>query len=126
MPDYPQITMQKSKQSRPVLLRWSIFQRALVREFATMGLYIFAILLGIIVFTQLVRLLGKSASGTLAADGVLALLGFSALNYLPVLLSLSLFLSILLTLTRSYRDNEMVVWVSPMPEQNHTTISLSR
>ncbi len=91
-------------------LRGSIFQRALVREFATMGLYIFAILLGIIVFTQLVRLLGKSASGTLAVDGVLALLGFSALNYLPVLLSLSLFLSILLTLTRSYRDNEMVVW----------------
>ncbi len=95
---------------RPVPLRGSIFQRALVREFATMGLFIFVILLGIIVFTQLVRLLGKSASGTLAVDGVLALLGFSALNYLPVLLSLSLFLSILLTLTRSYRDNEMVVW----------------
>ncbi len=91
-------------------LRGSIFQRALVREFATMGLYIFAILLGIIVFTQLVRLLGKSVSGTLAVDGVPALLGFGALNYLPVLLSLSLFLSILLTLTRSYRDNEMVVW----------------
>ncbi len=101
---------QKAKQSRPVLSRGSIFQRALVREFATMGLYIFAILLGIIVFTQLVRLLGKSVSGTLAVDGVPALLGFGALNYLPVLLSLSLFLSILLTLTRSYRDNEMVVW----------------
>ncbi len=116
MPDYPQITKhpqiirQKAKQSRRVPLRGSIFQRVLVREFATMGLYIFAILLGIIVFTQLVRLLGKSASGTLAVDGVLALLGFSALNYLPVLLSLSLFLSILLTLTRSYHDNEMVVW----------------
>ncbi len=101
---------QKAKQSRPVLSRGSIFQRALVREFATMGLYIFTILLGIIVFTQLVRLLGKSVSGTLAVDGVPALLGFGALNYLPVLLSLSLFLSILLTLTRSYRDNEMVVW----------------
>ncbi len=116
MLDYPQITKhpqiirQKAKQSRPVPLRGSIFQRALVREFATMGLFIFAILLGIIVFTQLVRLLGKSASGTLAVDGVLVLLGFSALNFLPVLLSLSLFLSILLTLTRSYRDNEMVVW----------------
>ncbi len=116
MLDYPQITKhpqiirQKAKQSRPVPLRGSIFQRALVREFATMGLFIFAILLGIIVFTQLVRLLDKSASGTLAVDGVLVLLGFSALNFLPVLLSLSLFLSILLTLTRSYRDNEMVVW----------------
>ena len=75
-----------------------------------MGLLVFVILLGIVVLTQLIRLLGDSVSGILAVDGVLALLGFSALNYLPVLLSLSLFLSVLLTLTRSYRDNEMVVW----------------
>ncbi|MEQ1916673.1 MAG: LPS export ABC transporter permease LptF, partial [Gallionella sp.] len=34
----------------------------------------------------------------------------SAMNYLPVLLSISLFLSILLTLSRCYRDSEMVVW----------------
>ena len=75
-----------------------------------MGVPVFAILLGIVVLTQLIRLLGESVSGALAVDGVLALLGFSALNYLPVLLSLSLFLSVLLTLTRSYRDSEMVVW----------------
>jgi len=37
-------------------------------------------------------------------------LGFSAMNYLPVLLSVSLFISILLTLSRCYRDSEMVVW----------------
>ncbi len=74
------------------------------------GLLIFTILLGIIVLSQLIRLLGEAVSGVLAADGVLALMGFAALNYLPVLLSLSLFLSVLLTLTRSYRDSEMVVW----------------
>jgi lipopolysaccharide export system permease protein len=34
------------------------------------------------------------------------------LNYLPILLSISLFLSVLLTLTRSYSDSEMVVWFS--------------
>ena len=70
----------------------------------------FVILLGIVVFTQLIRLLGDSVSGSLAVDGVLALLGFSALSYLPTLLSLSLFLSVLLALSRSYRDSEMVVW----------------
>ena len=75
-----------------------------------MGVLVFAILLGIVVLSQLIRLLGESVSGALAVDGVLALLGFSALNYLPVLLSLSLFMSVLLTLTRSYRDSEMVVW----------------
>ena len=75
-----------------------------------MGLPVFTILLGIVILTQLIRLLGDSVSGILAVDGVLALLGFSALNYLPVLLSISLFFSVLLTLTRAYRDSEMVVW----------------
>ncbi len=77
-----------------------------------MGLLIFTILLGIVVLSQLIRLLGDAVSGALAAEGVLALMGFAALNYLPVLLSLSLFLSVLLTMTRSYRDSEMVVWFS--------------
>ncbi len=40
------------------------------------------------------------------------LLGFSLVNYLPVLLSLTLFISVLMTLSRSYRDSEMVVWFS--------------
>ncbi len=105
MPDYPQTPKQKSKPPRT-----GIFHYALVREFAGMGLLVFAILLGIVVLSQLIRLLGESASGILAVEGVLALLGFSALNYLPVLLSISLFLSVLLTLSRSYRDSEMVVW----------------
>jgi lipopolysaccharide export system permease protein len=75
-----------------------------------MGVLVFVVLLGIVVLTQLIRLLGDAVSGALAVDGVLALLGFSALNYLPVLLSISLFLSVLLALSRSYRDSEMVVW----------------
>jgi lipopolysaccharide export system permease protein len=91
-------------------MRSGIFQRALVNEFASNGMLVFAVLLGIVVVSQLIRLLGEAVSGVIAVDGVLALLGFSALNYLPVLLSISLFISILLTLSRCYRDSEMVVW----------------
>lgn len=69
-------------------------------------------LFGIVVLSLIIRLLGQSVSGLLAVDGVLVLVGFTALNYLPVLLSISLFLSVLLTLTRCYRDSEMVVWFS--------------
>ena len=116
MLDYPQTpgslqTLgQKSKPLRPEWLRRGIFHQSLVREFTSIGLFVFAILLGIVVFTQLIRLLGDSVSGAMAVEGVLALLGFSALGYLPTLLSLSLFLSVLLTLSRSYRDSEMGVW----------------
>lgn len=98
------------KPLRPGVLRGGIFHRSLVREFTSMGVLVFVVLLGIVVLTQLIRLLGDAVSGALPAEGVLALLGFSALNYLPVLLSLSLFLSVLLALSRSYRDSEMVVW----------------
>ena len=105
MPDYPQTYRIKSKP-----MRSGIFQRALVSEFASSGLLVFTVLLGIVVVSQLIRLLGEAVSGVVAVDGVLALLGFSALNYLPVLLSISLFISILLTLSRCYRDSEMVVW----------------
>jgi lipopolysaccharide export system permease protein len=111
MPDYPQSRQQKSKPSRS-RRSGSIFYRSLIREFAVTGAFVFSILLGIIVFTQLIRLLGDSVSGLLAVEGVAALVGFSALNYLPILLSVSLYLSVLLTLTRSYRDSEMVVWFS--------------
>jgi lipopolysaccharide export system permease protein len=115
MPDYPQTPEQKSKRQQPKplrsgVLRGGIFRRSLIHEFTSMGVLVFVVLLGIVVLTQLIRLLGDAVSSALPAEGVLVLLGFSALNYLPVLLSLSLFLSVLLALSRSYRDSEMVVW----------------
>lgn len=112
MSDYPQTQEQKSKRQKPGLSQKGVFRRTLVREFAGTGLLVFSILLGIVVLSQLIRLLGDAVSGALAAEGVPVLMGFAALNYLPVLLSLSLFLSILLALTRAYRDSEMVVWFS--------------
>jgi lipopolysaccharide export system permease protein len=111
MPDYPQSQLQKSK--KPLSgQRGKIFYRSLIREFAVTGALVSSILLGIMVFTQLIRLLGESVSGLLAVEGVMALVGFTTLNYLPLVLSVGLYLSVLLTLTRSYRDSEMVVWFS--------------
>jgi lipopolysaccharide export system permease protein len=112
MLNYPQTDQQKSKPPRAKVLRRGVFDHTLVREFMSTGFFVFAILLAIIVLTQLIRLLGESVGGTLPVDAVLVLLGFSALNYLPILLSISLFMSVLLTLTRSYSDSEMVVWFS--------------
>ncbi|HMJ49585.1 MAG TPA: LPS export ABC transporter permease LptF [Burkholderiales bacterium] len=89
-----------------------IFRRTLLREFADIALGVFLVMLAIIIVTQLVRFLGAAASGTVAPEGVLALLGFMAIYYLPILMALTLFVSVLLSLTRSYRDYEMVVWFS--------------
>jgi len=89
-----------------------IFHKALVREFANAAVATFFVLLGITLTMQLVKLLGQAATGLITPTGVLALLGFTLLNYLPVLLSLTTFIAVLMTLTRSYKDSEMVVWFS--------------
>jgi lipopolysaccharide export system permease protein len=99
--------------SMPDSRRWHtavIFQRALIREFSSLALAVFSTLFAVTLTTQLIRLLGQAANGRVVSEGVLALLGFSAVNYLPVLLSLTLFISVLMALSRSYRDSEMVVW----------------
>lgn len=105
MPDYPHTPRIKSKPPR-----FGLFQRTLIGEFVSNGLLVFAAMFGIVVVSQLIRLLGAAVDGRLAVDGVLALLGFGAMSYLPMLISVSLFISILLTLSRCYRDSEMVVW----------------
>jgi lipopolysaccharide export system permease protein len=87
-----------------------IFRTALLRELAAASAAVFVVLVGIVLTTVLVRLLGQAASGAITSTGIVALLGFALINYLPVLLSLTLFIAVLMTLTRSYRDSEMVVW----------------
>lgn len=89
-----------------------IFQRAALREFTNTAVAVFVALFAIMLTTQLIRLLAQAAGGKLASEAVVALLGFGALNYLPVLLSLTLFIAVLMTLSRSYRDSEMIVWFS--------------
>lgn len=87
-----------------------IFQRAALREFASTALTVFVALFAIVLSTQLVRLLGQAAGGKVASEAVMALLGFGALRYLGVILSLTLFISVLLAMSRTWRDSEMVVW----------------
>src|SRR5436853_7743996 len=89
-----------------------IFHRALLREFASLAGAVFMVLFAIALTTQLIRLLGKAAGGSIPTDAVLAFLGFFALGALPVLLSLTMFISVLMTLTRGWRDSEMVIWFS--------------
>jgi lipopolysaccharide export system permease protein len=87
-----------------------IFHRALLKEFAGLAGAVFMTLFAIALTTRLIRLLGQAAGGSLPSDAVVAFLGFFALGALPVLLSLTMFVAVLLTLTRSWRDSEMVIW----------------
>lgn len=87
-----------------------IFRRSLVRELTATAVGLFLVLLAILFTNLVLRLLARAAGGSIAPDGILALLGFNALFYLNILLSVALFLTVLLTLSRWYRDSEMIVW----------------
>lgn len=89
-----------------------IFQRSITREFTSVGMAVVSVLVAIIVTQQMIVFLGRAASGSIEPEAVMVMLGFSLLNYLPVLLALALFIAVLMTLTRSYRDSEMQVWFS--------------
>jgi lipopolysaccharide export system permease protein len=89
-----------------------IFRKALWRELANNFLPALVVLLAIVFITLLIRILGKAARGEIATEAVLAFVGFGLIDYLPILLSLALFMAILMSLSRAYRESEMVVWFS--------------
>lgn len=87
-----------------------IFERALRRELISIAGAVFTTLFTITITIMLIKILGQAAGGKIASADVVAMLGFAALSYSPYILILTGFISVLLVITRSYQDSEMVVW----------------
>lgn len=87
-----------------------IFQRALRRELVSTAGAVFTTLFTITITVMLIKILGRAAGGKVASQDVIALIGFAALKYLPIILILTAFIAVLVVVTRSYQDSEMVVW----------------
>jgi lipopolysaccharide export system permease protein len=87
-----------------------IFQRAIRRELLNTVGAVFTTLFTIVITVMLIRILGDAAAGRIAPADVAAMLGFASLGYLPVIISMTAFVAVLLVVARSYQDSEMVVW----------------
>jgi len=70
------------------------------------------VILTIVLTMMLIRTVGQAAGGKIAPQDVVLLLGYAALGHLPTMLNLSLFIAVVATLSRMYRDSEMAVWFS--------------
>ena len=68
------------------------------------------VILTIVLTNYLIRTVGLAATGVIAPQDVVLLLGYLALQLLPTVLALSLFIAIVVALGRMYRDSEMVIW----------------
>ncbi|AEC20215.1 hypothetical protein PT7_1675 [Pusillimonas sp. T7-7] len=88
----------------------SLFKRSVVSEIMSHAGVVFSTLLVVWLSVLLVRLLGEAANGTIGANVVFGLATFSSITALPVILSVSLFIAVLTTVTRNFRESEMVVW----------------
>lgn len=89
-----------------------LFRRSLLQELTVTAAGALLILAGIVIAQRAGYLLQLAANGVLPNDAITTMLGFNMVKFLPMLLSLTLFLSILMTLSRWYRDSEMVIWFS--------------
>lgn len=70
------------------------------------------VILTIVLTMMLIRTLGMAANGVVAPQDVVLLLGYTALGQLPTMMALSLFIAIVVSLGRMYRDSEMAIWFS--------------
>jgi hypothetical protein len=65
------------------------FQESLTPELTLNTLYVFIVLLVIITSTQAINLPGRAANGQIATKALIAVLGFTTLKLLPVLIILN-------------------------------------
>jgi lipopolysaccharide export system permease protein len=87
-----------------------LFDTTLRRELARTFGGTLVVILTIVLTMMLIRTLGQAAGGAVAPQDVILLLGYVALGHLPTMLALSLFIAIVASLGRMYRDSEMAIW----------------
>ena len=89
-----------------------LFQSSIRKELARSFGATLVVLITIVMTIVLIRTLGQASRGLISPQDVMLFMAYSALGRLPTILTLSLFISLVSTLSRMYRDSEMVVWFS--------------
>ena len=70
------------------------------------------ILVTIVLTMMLIRTLGQASRGNVNPSEVSLVLGYTMLGHLQTILTMSLFISVVSTLMRLYKDSEMVIWLT--------------
>ena len=68
------------------------------------------VLITVVMTMMLIRVLFLANRGRVNPTDVLLIMGYFVLGHLPTILTLCLFMAIVATLSRMYRDSEMVIW----------------
>ena len=87
-----------------------LFHSSLRKELSRTFGATLVVLATIVMTMMLIRTLGLASRGSVNPSDVMLVMAYTVLGYMPTILSLSLFISIVGTLSRMYRDSEMVIW----------------
>jgi lipopolysaccharide export system permease protein len=87
-----------------------LFHSSIRKELARSFGATLVVLVTIVMTMTLIRTLSQASRGSVNPQEVLMVMGYTVLGYLPPVLTLSLFIAIVGTLSRMYRDSEMVIW----------------
>lgn len=87
-----------------------LFDSSIRKELARSFGATLVVLITVVMTMMLIRTLGQASRGSVAPADVMLVMGFTVLGQLPTILSLSLFITTVGTLSRMYRDSEMVIW----------------
>lgn len=89
-----------------------LYKTKLNKELFYTAIATILILTGVVVAQRIVYVFRLAARGIIPNDTIDTILVFNLLKHLPLLLSITLFLTILMALSRWYKDSEMIVWLS--------------
>jgi lipopolysaccharide export system permease protein len=87
-----------------------LFHSSLRRELARSFGATLVVLVTIVMTMTLVRTLSLATRGSVNPQDIMMVMGYTVLGYLPPILTLALFIAIVGTLSRMYRDSETVIW----------------
>jgi lipopolysaccharide export system permease protein len=87
-----------------------LFDRTFRKELARSFGVTLIVLLTIVMTMGLMKTLSLAAGGRVAPQDVLLLLGYTSIGFLPIVLTLALFVAVVASLGRLYRESEMAVW----------------
>jgi lipopolysaccharide export system permease protein len=87
-----------------------LFDSSIRKELARSFGATLVVLVTVVMTMMLIRTLGQASRGSVSPSDVMLVMGFTVLGQLSIILALSLFVAVVGTLSRMYRDSEMVIW----------------
>ena len=87
-----------------------LFHSSVRKELARSFGATLVVLATVVMTITLIRTLGQATRGNFDPADVMLVMGYAVLADMPTILALSLFIAIIASVSRMYRDSEMVIW----------------